>query len=115
MFRIAKPESYLLLSPTREQVAGQNATQALALIDDPKSQFYTSPVVVLDFQSLYPSIMIAYNYCYSTCLGRVDGEGEQKLGTVTDYHRPSALAETIGMENINSNPSSSLQYEPVTD
>lgn len=31
---------------------------------EPITQFYSSPMVVLDFQSLYPSIMIAYNYWY---------------------------------------------------
>lgn len=48
---------------------------------------YISPVVVLDFQSLYPSIMIAYNLCYSTCLGNVDEifkeGGKKRLGVRT--------------------------------
>lgn len=44
--------------------------EALPLIMEPESRMYASPVVVLDFQSLYPSMMIAYNLCYSTCLGR---------------------------------------------
>jgi DNA polymerase zeta len=49
----------------------QSAAECIPLTLEPHSDFYTDPVVVLDFQSLYPSIMIAYNYCYSTCLGKV--------------------------------------------
>lgn len=56
----------------------------MPLIMEPVSAFYSSPLVVLDFQSLYPSVMIAYNYCYSTCLGRVKPfQGRYKFG-VTD-------------------------------
>ena len=83
MFRIAKPESLLLLSPTRSEVARQNALECYPLIQEPKSAFYKSPLAVLDFQSLYPSTMIAYNYCYSTCLGRVGTfKGTRKFGVI---------------------------------
>ena len=52
------------------QRARARAPVVIPLNLEPESKFYTDPVIVLDFQSLYPSIMIAYNYCYSTCLGR---------------------------------------------
>lgn len=71
MIRIARPMGFTMLSPTREQVRGQAAPEAVPLILEPQSEFYTDPVLVLDFQSLYPSMMIAYNMCYSTCLGKV--------------------------------------------
>ena len=42
---------------------------------DPEVGLYDDPVVVLDFSSLYPSIMIAHNLCYSTIIPKdVDEE-----------------------------------------
>lgn len=37
-----------------------------AFVIDPKSGFYTTPIATLDFASLYPSIMMAHNLCYTT-------------------------------------------------
>ena len=56
----------------------------MPLILEPESGFYSSPVLVFDFQSLYPSVMIAYNLCYSTCLGRIkEFMGTNRLGTAS--------------------------------
>ncbi|PLB52421.1 DNA polymerase zeta, catalytic subunit [Aspergillus steynii IBT 23096] len=95
MFRIAKPENFLLVSPSRKQIGQQNALECLPLVMEPQSDFYTSPLIVLDFQSLYPSIMIAYNYCYSTFLGRArQWRTRDKMGFM-DYQRQSGLLELL--------------------
>lgn len=39
-----------------------------AYVLDPKNGFYKNPIATLDFASLYPSIMIAHNLCYSTMI-----------------------------------------------
>ncbi|KAF5861120.1 DNA polymerase zeta [Aspergillus alliaceus] len=95
MFRIAKPENFLLVSPSKKQVGQQNALECLPLVMEPQSDFYTNPLLVLDFQSLYPSIMIAYNYCYSTFLGRVhQWRGRDKMG-FTEYERQPRILELL--------------------
>jgi DNA polymerase zeta len=74
------------------QVGKQNAAEAQPLIFEPQSKFYVDPVLVLDFQSLYPSVMIGYNYCYSTCLGRVERfKGASKLGWMDMVLPPGEL------------------------
>lgn len=68
----------------------------MPLIMEPYSAFYKGPVVVLDFQSLYPSVMIAYNYCYSTCLGRIQKfKGKNKFGVVHNLETPPGLLNTL--------------------
>lgn len=111
MFRIAKPETFLLPSPSRKQVGQQNALECLPLVMEPQSAFYNSPLLVLDFQSLYPSVMIAYNYCYSTFLGRVvSWRGQNKMG-FTDYNREPRLLELL-RDHINIAPNGIMYAKP---
>jgi DNA polymerase zeta len=70
MLRLAKPLNYIPVSPSVQQRAKMKAPEFLPLILEPESKLYVDPVIVLDFQSLYPSMIIAYNYCFSTCIGR---------------------------------------------
>jgi DNA polymerase zeta len=111
MFRIAKPENFLLVSPSRKQVGGQNALECLPLVMEPQSAFYNSPLLVLDFQSLYPSVMIAYNYCYSTFLGRVvNWRGTNKMG-FTEFNRQKRLLELL-KDHINIAPNGMMYTRP---
>ena len=71
MLRLAKPANFIAVTPSVQQRAKMRAPECVQLILEPRSEFHCHPVAVLDFQSLYPSIMIAYNYCFSTCLGRM--------------------------------------------
>jgi DNA polymerase zeta len=111
MFRIAKPENFMLVSPSRKQVGGQNALECLPLVMEPQSAFYNSPLLVLDFQSLYPSVMIAYNYCYSTFLGRVvNWRGTNKMG-FTEFRRQQRLLELL-KDHVNISPNGMMYVKP---
>lgn len=70
--RLLRAAGYLPPSPSAAQVAGQPAMVQLPLVMEPEAGAYEHPVAVLDFESLYPSLMIAYNLCYSTALGQAE-------------------------------------------
>nr|XP_046229616.1 DNA polymerase zeta catalytic subunit isoform X2 [Scatophagus argus] len=94
MLRVAKPLNYIPVTPSIQQRAQQRAPQSIPLVMEPESRFYSNSVIVLDFQSLYPSIVIAYNYCFSTCLGHVDSQGtpdEFKFGCTSLRVPPELL------------------------
>ncbi|KAI8615425.1 hypothetical protein BC830DRAFT_1064387 [Chytriomyces sp. MP71] len=82
--RISRPENYVQISATKEQVRRMRAIECLPLNMEPGTKYYKDPVAVLDFQSLYPSVMIGYNMCFSTCLGRLADIGSAKQFGVMD-------------------------------
>ena len=98
MVRLAHSQNFIVLSPNNEQVARQPAMEALPLVMEPESGMYTDPVCVLDFQSLYPSMIIAYNLCFSTCLGRPshvfsEDKEQQRLGCHEKFKLESPLMD----------------------
>jgi DNA polymerase delta subunit 1 len=52
-----------------------------ATVIEPNKGFYKKPIATLDFSSLYPSIMMAHNLCYTTLLEK---ETIERLGLVRD-------------------------------
>ena len=73
---LAKSKNVVLLSATRDQLINQDPPKFTPIVMEPPKNIFYNPVIVLDFQSLYPSIMMAYNLCYSTCLGKLLKEEE---------------------------------------
>jgi len=55
--------------PTEDEGSYQGA-----YVYEPLSNFYRQPVATLDFSSLYPSIIIAFNLCYSTIIELIERE-----------------------------------------
>lgn len=96
LIRICKSENYILLSPSKVAVQKQKPLECVPLVMEPESAFYKSPLLVLDFQSLYPSIMSGYNYCYSTMMGRVrELDGTKRTLGVTNFELKSELLKKL--------------------
>jgi len=63
-----------LLVPTLSKgfSGGEDGGYEGATVLDPIKSYYQVPIATLDFASLYPSIMQAYNLCYSTLVNASD-------------------------------------------
>ncbi|CAM8917107.1 unnamed protein product [Rhodiola kirilowii] len=64
LLRKAKQKNLIL--PNVKQAGSEQGTYEGATVLEAKAGFYEKPIATLDFASLYPSIMMAYNLCYCT-------------------------------------------------
>ncbi|KAL5037094.1 hypothetical protein BDV3_006196 [Batrachochytrium dendrobatidis] len=75
-----------LLIPALE-VEGSDEQYEGAIVIEPLKGFYQVPIATLDFTSLYPSIMMAHNLCYSTYIANSDLAAKLNLVEGRDYKR----------------------------
>ncbi|XP_070554652.1 LOW QUALITY PROTEIN: DNA polymerase delta catalytic subunit-like [Ptychodera flava] len=66
LLRKAKEQD--LVMPTHRGEAGEDYTGATVI--EPVKGYYDMPIATLDFSSLYPSIMMAHNLCYTSLLSQ---------------------------------------------
>ena len=92
LLRTARLNRFLLLSASVEQVRNQKKLEVIPLVMEPERAMHLDPVSVLDFQSLYPSIIISHNICYSTCLGRIQ-KSKKEFGI---YKLSNSIKEFFG-------------------
>jgi DNA polymerase elongation subunit (family B) len=64
--RMARKEGFVI--PYQKSVVADEQFKG-AVVIEPQRGFYSNPVSTLDFNSLYPSIMIAHNLSYETFVG----------------------------------------------
>lgn len=74
---------YVLNDPVSHEDQGYQG----AIVIEPTPGFYTTPVATLDFSSLYPSILLAHNLCFSTFVRDPKFMGLQ--GVTYETHRPA--------------------------
>jgi DNA polymerase delta subunit 1 len=72
LLRKARNEGFLMPVPPSAERPAASDTYEGATVLDAKTGFYDTPITTLDFASLYPSIMIAHNLCYTTLVREQD-------------------------------------------
>jgi len=102
---------YFFYSPSKDDMSNQEALECQAMTLEPKSGFNYDPVIVCDFTALYPSLVIAYNLCYTTVAGklnyhstrkemRIEGKTTMKCGPFFYSERRSAAVVKHHMKSL---------------
>ncbi|KAL7719301.1 DNA polymerase [Entamoeba marina] len=82
LYRYANASNLLIPYYTRS--GGSSEKFKGATVIKPLKGFYREPIATLDFSSLYPSVMIAHNTCYSTLLPNIRGPQNSTLDDIPD-------------------------------
>ncbi|XP_024377945.1 DNA polymerase delta catalytic subunit isoform X3 [Physcomitrium patens] len=71
LLRKAKQRNFVLPNVKSQGVVSGESFEGATVLDA-KAGYYDKPIATLDFASLYPSIMMAYNLCYCTLVRAED-------------------------------------------
>ena len=89
-------EQDLVLPTHQSQAADENYEGATVI--DPVKGYYDVPIATLDFSSLYPSIMMAHNLCYTS---RVLQDGSlTRFGLTPDQYIKTPSGNMLVKESL---------------
>ncbi|ELP86560.1 DNA polymerase delta catalytic subunit, putative [Entamoeba invadens IP1] len=118
LYRHANDKHFLI--PFYQRPSGEGDKYVGATVINPIKGFYRDPISVLDFSSLYPSIMISHNLCYSTLIEgvktRVDVKniedlktsGEQSDKNAYDQIVKKCLEKHLSLDDVELSPNGDL-------
>ncbi|XP_027913140.1 DNA polymerase delta catalytic subunit-like isoform X1 [Vigna unguiculata] len=86
-----------LVIPNVKLVGSEQGTFEGATVLEARAGYYEKPIATLDFASLYPSIMMAYNLCYCTL---VTPEDARKLNIPPEFVNRTPSGETFVKSNL---------------
>ncbi|CAI9753051.1 unnamed protein product [Fraxinus pennsylvanica] len=95
LLRKAKQKN--LVIPNAKHAGSEQGTFEGATVLEARAGFYEKPIATLDFASLYPSIMMAYNLCYCTL---VTPEDVRKLNLPPECVNRTPSGETFVKSNL---------------
>ncbi|TYK07460.1 DNA polymerase delta catalytic subunit [Cucumis melo var. makuwa] len=95
LLRKAKQKN--LVIPNAKHAGSDQGTYEGATVLEARAGFYEKPIATLDFASLYPSIMMAYNLCYCTL---VTPEDARKLNLPPEHFNKTPSGEIFVKPNL---------------